>query len=59
MNRPDVLLAAPGKLVKGGGEGGISAGHDVLVDQVKGGLLVPWARLERATYCLGGSCSIR
>jgi hypothetical protein len=20
---------------------------------------VPWARLERATYCLGGSCSIR
>jgi hypothetical protein len=27
--------------------------------QVTGGALVPWARLERATYCLGGSCSIR
>jgi integrase len=23
------------------------------------GNVVPWARLERATYCLGGSCSIR
>jgi hypothetical protein len=29
------------------------------VPEVGGGLLVPWARLERATYCLGGSCSIR
>jgi hypothetical protein len=23
------------------------------------GNVVPWARLERAAYCLGGSCSIR